>query len=298
MEQPPDRIEIAVHGIGQLVPHTWDVVATYGDWRRGQVLFAEDRRPRLSLSWQRHAAAPDLARTLRGAGKSIVADHPHSVPAGDEALGSDGLLARWSSPGAPVLAAVRRIGTATLVWRQLGADTPCPMRAIADSAWAVADDAPARWRVHGLELDLPAWWRLEGLSRVPGLARGAWAHRPGGSWRADQILVMRRLACASRILPGLDPAPWLRQHLARDEQIVAEESGDGAARLRLSRPGRTWWQRLRGQRATRELHAWVETAADRVVVQEWIGAGEPLPGLRPRSLSQHGAVTSRGRDCV
>jgi hypothetical protein len=278
---------IALHGLCCTLPAGCEVVATYGDWRRGHLVVAAGRLPRLALTWRRHRAAPDLQRTLTGAGRQLARGDVAGEPAGRSALGSDGLLGRWRSPDGDFHAGVRTLAAAgtTLVARQLRPGGEAEIRDLLGAAQAHGDAEPWPWRLYGLEADLPPWWRLEGVQQLAGLARAVWFHQPPGQARPDQVLVLRRLACAGRVLAGRTLESWLRGGLARGETVhaVALHPGGDQLALATSLPARSWWSRLRGRRATRSLHAWIDAGDDRLTLQEWRGeprGGGPLPCLR------------------
>ena len=160
------------------------------------------------------------------------------------------------------------------------------------------DDQPCPWRIHGLKADLPPWWRLHALEYVPGLARAVFFHWPGGGHRRDQVLVLRRYACATRLLAGTTPEQWLTCRLDPGEEVRQRgTTSDGIAWADGLTRGDTLWRRLRRQRQHRRLHVWVEAEEDRLVVQEWKGTGEPLPPLRSaRSLNDVG-LAGRSPPC-
>ena len=278
---------IALHGLCCTLPAGCEVVATYGDWRRGHLIAAADRTPRLALTWRRHRAAPDLARTLASAGRRLAGGDVVGELAGQEALGADGVIGRWHSPSGDFHAGVRTIAAAgvTLVARQLCPGAAPEIRTVLRSAEAHGDEAPWRWRLYGLEADLPPWWRLEGVQQLAGLARAVWFHQPRWMARPDQALVLRRMACAGRVLAGRPISEWVRSGLGRGEVVTAITHDANAEQLRMttSVPARSWWGRLRGRRATRCLDAWIDVDDDRLTLQEWTGEGAALPCVR-RSL--------------
>lgn len=285
---------LALHGLCCTLPAGCEVVATYGDWRRGHLIAAADRTPRLALTWRRHRAAPDLQRTLATAGRRLTRGDVVGEPAGQSALGADGVIGRWRSPGGAFHAGVRTVATAgvTMVARQLQPGTQEELGSFLRSVEAHGEDAPWPWRLYGLDADLPPWWRLEGVSQLAGLARAVWFHQPRWAARPDQVLVLRRLACASRVLAGRTLVDWVRSGLGRNEVVTSvgpgadvehgadAEHGAGLMGMTTSVPARSWWGRICGQRATRSLHAWIDATDDRLTLQEWTGNGEALPCLR------------------
>lgn len=284
---------LALHGLRCTLPAGCEVVATYGDWRRGHLIIAAERTPHLALTWRRHRAAPDLQRTLASAGRRLTRGDVVGEPAGCNALGSDGLVGRWRSPLGDFHAGVRTMAAAgvTVVARQLRPGIQSELAAFLRTTEAYTDDAPWPWRLYGIEADLPPWWRLEGVSQLAGLARAVWFHQPRWAARPDQVLVLRRLACANRVLAGRSLADWVRSGLGRSEVVTtvdhrADADADaGLMRMTTSVPARSWWGRVRGRRATRCLHAWVDAGDDRLTLQEWAGDGEPLPSLRRTALA-------------
>jgi hypothetical protein len=273
---------VAIHGLRCPLPASWDVVGTYGSWRKGHLLVAEDRQPRLALSWVRGAAAPDLERSLLAAGRRLARHHIGGVLVGREALGDHGLLGHWDGEQGAFHAAVRHLPAAgaTLIARQLAPGAAAPLRAVVAGAEAGAVDQPAPWQLYGVAVRLPAWWRLEGVQQLAGLTRAVWFRHPGGAAAPDQVLVVRRLACAARVLAGRTLAAWVRDGLAGNERAVAEDERDGVAHVRAERPAASWLRRLRGRVDRREFHAWIEAGSDRLLLQEWKGADQPLPCLR------------------
>jgi hypothetical protein len=273
---------IAIHGVRCRLPSGWEVVGTYGGWRTGHLLVAEGRTARLSLSWARHAASPDLGRTLRTAGRRIDRDHVTGVMVAQEAIADGGLIGTWDGPHGTFHAAVRHLPSAgvTIIVRQLASGPAAPLRQLMTSVQGFTAAQGSPWRLYGLAVDLPAWWRLEGLQQLAGLVRGVWFRYPDGAMRADQVLVVRRFACASRLLEGASLGAWVRAGVHRRERILTEQEVDGVVQVSTALPASNWWRRLRGQSDRRELYAWTVAAGDRLVLQEWKGACDPLPCLR------------------
>ena len=86
---------------------------------------------------------------------------------------------------------------------------------------------------------------------------------------------------------GPNGEPGCIPGLGRSEVVTAVEhvADDGLVRILTSIPARSWWGRVRGRRATRCLHAWIDDGADRLTMQEWTGEGEPLPCLRRSAMA-------------
>ena len=113
---------------------------------------------------------------------------------------------------------------------------------------------------------------------------------PDNSVKANQVLVLRRLACAGRVLAGRSLCEWLRGSLHNHEHADEIQHSDGTTELHCIRPGATFWRRVRGLREARHLLAWIDADADRLTIQEWTGSGLPLPCLRQPSAPQGGAL--------
>jgi len=289
----PLPVIVAWQGLRFYLPEAYEVAGTYGAWSDGHLLVACDRQPRLSVTWKRERLRPVLERTLASAVKRLLKDHPDAQLIGDEAAGADGLVRRYSAPNGGYAVAVRYFPEAgvTVVWRQLTSGSSTAFGDGVRACEAFANDAAAPWAIHGLSCILPAWWRCEGVQALAGLTRGVWMHYPNEQVKADRVLVMRRLACASRVLNGRSLAEWLRGSLQRQEiALDATARSDGVSELRCSRPGATLWRRLRGLREERHLTAWLDADADRLTIQEWTGRGEPLPCLRQPTAAQGGAL--------
>lgn len=289
----PLPVTVAWQGLVLHLPDGCEIAGTYGAWRDGQMLVARDRQPSLSISWKRETLRPELDRTLAAAVKRLRKELPQAQAVGDEAAGSDGLLRRFTAPGGDRAVAVRHYREAgvTLVWRQLA-----PGPGFGDAvraAEAVASDAPAPWIIHGLDLTLPPWWRVEGVQALAGLTRGVWMRYPDGRVKPDQVLVVRRMACASRVLANRTPSAWLQSTLQRNETVISETRLDEAWRLHCRRPGATWWRRLRGRTEERYFDLWLDEPADRLTIQEWTGQGTPLPCLRQPAVP-HGSPLPAG----
>jgi hypothetical protein len=158
---------------------------------------------------------------------------------------------------------------------------PAWTASLPDGLRAVDDAASARWRVFGLDLTLPPHWRLEGAVHLVGLTRLAWMHHPRLDRAAvDQVLLVRRVAMASRMLGGKDPLTWLESQLGHGERLIERSELGGVYRAIIEGPGRTWWDRLRRRVRRDHFQLWTEAEMDRLLVQEWHGAGDPPPCLR------------------
>jgi hypothetical protein len=173
---------------------------------------------------------------------------------------------------------VRVAGDVALTARALLPDTVADLPLTDLLAGADIQDAVRTtiwsWRMHGLVLDLPSAWRLRGLVHQAGLVRALWEHLPERGSRPDGLLVVRRLACADRLLAGGTPGDWLRRDLHAGDMMERESAADGRFHLTLQRLGATWWRRWRGQRERVELTAWCDEAG-RLVVVEQRGAEQP-----------------------
>jgi hypothetical protein len=281
-QHAPAQAEVAIHGIVVPLPAGYEVVGTYGGWRRGHLLIAEGRQARLSVSWARHAAAPDLSRTLRTAGNRPDPGHVAGQQVAEEVIDQRARLGSWDGAQGAFHAAVRHFPEAgiTVVARQLAPGASQEMRILISAVRAIAPGQPAPWRIYGLDLELPPYWRLEGLQQLAGLVRAVWFRYPGQALRPDQLLVMRRLACASRLLAGSPLGDWVRSGLSQREQVTASSENASVVHLSTTLPSANWWRRLRGRPDRRELYAWRVADLDRLVVQEWKGAADPLPCLR------------------
>lgn len=284
----PLPVTVAWQGIRLHLPADHEIAGTYGFWRDGHLLVACERQPRLSVTWKRERLRPDLERTMASAVKRLMKENRGAQPLGDEAAGADGLLRRFSTTGGDRAVAARHFADAgvTVVWRQLAAAGAGEFGDGVRACEAFAKDAAVPWAIHGLDITLPAWWRCEGVQALPGLTRGVWMRYEDEQVKPDQVLVLRRLACAGRVLAGRSIAAWLRASLHPRETAEETLRPDDAAELRCSRPGATWWRRLRGLREDRRMIAWLDVEADRLTVQEWTGRGEPLPCLRHRAAAQ------------
>lgn len=293
----PLPVPVAWQGLTHRLPADWEVAGTYGDWRTGSLLFARDREPMLRVSWQRTKVAADLQRTLARAQRRLMKETGFAALPTVEAVGKDGALARCvGREGQEMALAVRVFATGvTAIWRQLRPGGPAELRAVAAATVAVRDDEPKRWAIHGLDCTLPADWRCEGVQALAGLSRGVWFHTRGRLQLTDQVLVLRRMACAARVVGERGLEAWLRSRLERRETAEAEPLADGAVHLTCRRPARNWWRRLRGGHDIRHLHAWIESDTDRLNIQEWKGSGEPLACLRNRAPAQGSTPPNDGR---
>lgn len=281
MPDHPLPLVVAWQGISLRLPGGWEVAGTYGNWKSGHLLLARGRGPMLRVSWERRREQPDLDRTLAKAAKRVARETGCIALPGHEAAGPDGGVLRCQGRSTEIAVGARRFAEAgvTVVWRQLAPSSPAELAAMVRAGSAVGEDAPAEWRIHGLACVLPPWWRSEGVQALAGLTRAVWFRYPNGRRSADQVLVLRRLACAGRVLAGRSLEDWLRTTLHRGETATVEAVADGV-RLSCTRPATNWWRRWRGRRDVRRFDAWLEPEDDRVTVQEWTGSGEPLGCLR------------------
>lgn len=279
-----------LHGL----PAEWEPVGMYGSWRKGHILLAEDRRPRLAIAWERRAIRPDLERTLKRAANAHRREAKASTTTPFESCGSDGVLTRLVGGPSEIGMIARRMEPAgvTVIYRQLGPGAIPQLRRLAQAGTAVGDDESARWAIHGLDVQLPPYWRSEGIQILAGFVRAVWFHYPHAGQKVDQVLVIRRYACATHLLAGRDLATWLSAQTDTRESVNVMESAADHAVVTCSAPGRTPWRRWRGRREERHLIAWIDRASDRLTVQETIGGGEPLPGLRPTGGSPRCAFLS------
>lgn len=289
-----DEAVLALHGWSCRLPIGWELALLRGTWRSGHLLLVEGRAGRMSISWHRGSGRPDLGRTVAKLDHRVAQGRDLRL-AGVESV-DDGALARWVGPAGEVAAAATwdPVHRLVLVWRQL---EPLPLatlsRALASRTVAGGDD-PCRWTLHGVDVDLPPGWRLEGLHHVIGLVRATWFLYPGGGIKAAGVCTVRRYALASRLLGQGDPEAWLLRHLGPRDQLEEHDSEDGVARVTVTGPGPTWWDRLRGRRRQRCFQAWREDPGDRLVVQEWVGTGSPLPCLRTRRRPEDRALSPAG----
>lgn len=270
-------------GLQHGLPAGWEPVGMYGSWRKGQILLAEDRRPRLAIAWERRAVRPDLERTLKRAANHYRREVKASVMTPPESCGSDGVLTRLVGGPTELAVVARRLEPAgvTVVYRQLSAGAIPQLRRLVQAGTAAGDDEPARWSLHGIDVELPPHWRNEGIQILSGFVRAVWFHYPHGREKVDQVLILRRYACATQLLAGRDLATWLCAQADKRETAEVRETAEDQASIRCSAPGRTPWRRWRGRREERHLTAWIDRVSDRLTVQESIGSGEPLTGLRP-----------------
>lgn len=276
------------------LPPGWEPVGMYGSWRKGQVIIAEDRRPRVAIAWERRAMTPVLERTANTVAKA----HRRAVGASQvsppEPCGPDGVVVRLVGGPTEIAIGVRRVAQAqaTIVYRQLSPGPMVEFRRLIMATTAVADDEAATWSIHGLRVDLPPYWRTEGIQVLAGFVRGVWFHYPHGKERVDSVLILRRYACASHLLAGRDLVTWLTSQAEKQEVTTVHDTTATSAHLTLTGPGRTWWRRLRRRPQVRHLYAWVDSESDRLTVQETTGDGEPLAGLRARVGSPRCAFLS------
>lgn len=271
-------------GVSHDLPPTWEVVGSYGGWKRGQILVAEDRQPRLAITWNRHQARPDLDRTLvKVARKHLREANARSI-APVQAWGPDAGAVALVGGTSEIILASRWYSESrtTLIWRQLSPGAKGLLRRITDATTVCSDGEPVPWRIHGLDLTLPPEWRSEGLQVLAGMVRAVW-FRYRNPRSVDHVLVMRRYACATLILEGKPVLDWLRKQADEKETVTVLADGADHAGLTCEGPGKTLWRRLRGHREQRVLHAWLDPDADRLTVQETCGTG-----VTPMCLRQQG----------
>ena len=286
---------VAWQGLALRLPPGWEVAGTYGNWKSGHLLLARERLPVLRVSWERRRETPHLERTLAKAAKRVAHETGCLALPGHEGAGPDGGVVRCQGRMSEIAVGARRFAEAgvTVIWRQLAPSPVAELTAMVRASAAVGEDAPADWRIHGLACTLPPWWRNEAVQALAGLTRAVWFRHPPGRRGADQVLVLRRMACAGRVLAGRDLETWLRTTLHKNESATAETNADGV-RLSCSRPAANWLRRLRGRVDVRQFHAWIDEPEDRVTVQEWAGGGEPLGCLR-QGPSPQGSRLFNGR---
>lgn len=281
---------LALHGIGCPLPAGWEAVGSAGGWRRGQVLVAaSDGPPLLAIGWERAAATAEPPRLLAALERRMRSELGCGERRACSAI-SGGLLARWAAPPGELCGGVRCVRPASaadagpgvaLVVRALAPAGVAAAHAALAGAWARAADQPTPLRIYGLDLELPPWWRLEGMQQLAGLVRALFLHHPQG--RLDRIagaLVLRRFACAGRVLAGRTPAEWIAEQLGRRETVLSSAVVDGVTAVGTRRPAPGWWRRLAGASEGRSFHAWLEAGGDRLVLQEWYGTGTPVMCLR------------------
>jgi len=277
---------LALHGFALALPPDWEVVSNRGDWSAGNVVLVERHVPQLSLSWQRQQREPDFGRTLAKLERRVHREQ-QALPEGRTAL-RHGQLSRYRAQAGDYHAAVIRPDPEqplTLILRQLSPGSEAQLRTLIDSCMVFDEgrDAVIPWRLHDMRADLPSGWRLEAVQDLVGVTRMMWVHYvPGRRRRSDQLLVLRRLACAERQLEGLDPQSWLHRRIDHHRERLLEPGyQDDLFTSWVDAPGDNLWRRWRGIRERRHVAIWTETAEDRLLVQEWKGAGDhPLPPLR------------------
>jgi hypothetical protein len=296
MSDLPLPVLVAWQGLSLRLPAGWEVAGTYGDWLSGHMLLARGRAPVLNVSWNRRREQPDLERTLAKAAKRVARETGCLALPGHEPAGPDGGVVRCQGRSSEIAIGARRFVDAGVVtvWRQLAPWSPSELAAMVRACTAVGDDEPAEWRIHGLSCTLPPWWRSQGVQALSGLSRAVWFRFPRGRRRADQVLVLRRLACAQRVLAGRTLEAWLRTGFYPKETAVAHELDGGGVHLSCTRPAANWWRRWRGLTDRREFHAWIDEAEDRVTVQEWTGSGDS-PGCLRQGSSSQGSRLFNGR---
>ena len=274
----------AAHGFHCLIPETWELQVFKGPWQGGHLVFVDHRTPTLALTWERTGRNPDFSRTLRVVAKRLERDIDARLVRTDPIPGRMGSMARFAANGGEFVVAMLVPDpeqNLVIVLRQLTPGAPRDLYQAMESLHVYPSDAAIPWRFHGLALDLPPWWRLHSSQLMVGMARAVWFHRPHNCVKTHAVLVMRRYACASRLLDEGDVGAWLTQRLSHDEMIDTQQTdSDGTVQMRVLGPGSSLWRRLWRKHETRHLAVWVDDPADRLVVQEWKGLGRPLPPLR------------------
>lgn len=272
--------DLAVHGIAYRIPGEWDVAVNRGDWNGGMLVLVDRRTPLLNVTWNRRQRRPDFPRTIRGISKRMARD-AQATCEGTEAVAPDGLLARYSCPQGGFCAAAFRPDPdepVTVIMRQLSPGSSESLRELIRATRVYHADEILPWRLHDLHIDLDARWRLQGVQQYTGMARAVWMRSTGKPNKHDQVLVLRRYACPERMLAGADIATWVGDRLRRREVLREHRvDEDGVWRGICSVPADTWLKRLRGLTSTRHLDAWIEAGSERLMIQEWKGAGDPFP---------------------
>lgn len=273
---------LGIHGIECRIPGEWDVAINRGDRRSGYVVLVYRRRPLLNITWDRRPRRPDIQKTLRGIVKRMKKQGDARLEK-TEALAGNGLLARFTGPEGSFHVAIFQPDAeqaTTMIMRQLSPGTDAELRS--QVAGVTVHDASGLfpWRLHEIAVDLPPAWLLQGIQQYPGLVRAVWFRATGKAHRHDQVLVLRRFACAGRMLGDLDVRTWIQQRLAKHERMESTELLPGPVLYAdCSTPASNWYKRIRRIRDRRLLHAWIEDDHDRLLIQEWKGVGTPLGPL-------------------
>lgn len=275
--------DLALHGFSLRVPKDWDVLVNKGHWDGGHLVLAAGRVPRVNLTWERRGAGIDVERTVRKLGRTL----PGTTPAPMQSIAGGGQLIRFQGPDVAWHVAILRPDpdrSLNLIVRQLIPGPSDDLRLIAGTAKVHDGEETVPWTIHHLDVRLAPEWRLTGISHMVGLVRAVWFHHPGGQkHKSDQVVVLRRFACASRLVTDGSHgslSEWVGSRLAKREKIVDHQHQNGVSSFTLEGPPNTLWKRLRGKRQQRTVHAWVEPAMDRLMIQEWNGNGTPIPPLR------------------
>lgn len=273
---------LAIHGIVSRIPGEWDVAINRGNRQAGYVVLVHRRHPLLNLTWDRRPRRPDIDKTLRSIARRLAKQAEARLDH-TEALPGEGMLARFIAPKGAIHVAIFRPDAeepGTMILRQLSPGTADSLRAVVAETRICRADEVTPWRLHEIAVDLPPTWRLQGIQQYPGLVRAVWFRVTSKPHRHDQVLVLRRFACAGRMLGEADVASWVAKRLARGERIEEHRILPGPLwSARCSAPGGNWYKRIRRIRDRRLLHAWIEDDRDRLLLQEWKGVGEPLPPL-------------------
>lgn len=281
----PQRI--SWQGIDLYCPAHWEPAGMYGSWKAGQIIMAEGREPRMAVSWERKDMRPDIDKTAVKAAKQHMKRVGATNLTPPEPLGVDGSLVRMIGGPTDRAVGVRRVESAkaTLIWRQLAPGSMAMLRKMIRSADAAADNETATWVIHGLNITLPPKWRSEGIQVLAGFVRGVWFHYSGRYDQVDQALIMRRYACAERLLDGQSLVTWLIKQMGKAAICETIEQRADFVELACTTPAGSWWRKFRGKREKRQVYAWLEGDNDRLTVQETIGGQSSLGCLRPTDSS-------------
>lgn len=264
---------LALHGFALTHAMEWALAGTSGHTDRGWLLLARGRDPVVRVGWRRHTIKPVINRTLDNIGQELGRCVQRRI-AVRTTLGEHQCAGAWDGDAGTWHGAVRWFPGEGLTLTALGLVPALPVEELLTTAAAWSEDAAWRWCCYGLDLGLPPWWRLAGIQQFAGLTRAVWQRHIRRRFRPDQVLALRRLACASRLLKGGGLEGWVRQGLDRREQVLGLTTRDGVLRLDAERPAADWWGRWRGRRDRHVLHAWVEESEDRLLLREWRGTGE------------------------
>ncbi|TVR15981.1 MAG: hypothetical protein EA401_02070 [Planctomycetota bacterium] len=281
-----DWTTLSLHGWRTQHPAHWDLVVNRGMWSEGFIVLADGRHGKVNITWQRLKRTPDLDKTLRRLDNRIAKDAGRGrfTLANIDDIPGRGKFMRWVGSDGDVFGAIVRATDAPMIFvlRDVEPSDGRTLKRIALACTGDLDDAPTRWIMHGIDIDLPPYWRLEGLQNLVGMTRGVWMHYPDGGQKASDVLTLRRYAMASHLLDGTSLEEWLVDHL-NPKDFMLERRTDrttGITTVDCEVQAKGWIRRLRGERDPRIYHAWLEPEMDRLMVQEWRGQGTPLPCLR------------------